>query len=448
MASAKIVLDTRRAKDGDAYPIIVRIYHKSKSLPISTGYSCTIAQWDASSLKIKKSKEYKDWPEANAKIHKIFSDTTTFINNNKKRLGRLDCYELRREILVQDGSEEASDDISVGMAFEKYMDYLNNEGIPSHKAKKRTKEYVIEVKRIVGFILTVIPESASVFNVGDREAGLFFDALKRLRSESGAPLRAKTFNKYVTYARSFFEFIIKSGYQCKNPFNDIILRKTKTNPKMVELEEFHEMINKISPDNSFATYTYKDKLGAQRTERKNMYTPWLRHGLMLALLGGGRRREEIAFLKWSAVIPNGGSLVGGLLLYQNLKVERLSNTQFDDESLPIEIPITRQLADLLIDMGWEHKKRPSEFILGPEVENRAYIISGLTKGFAHYYKQINNPRPGISFKCLRKTYITYARAILADKAKILTGHTTDRVIEDHYEDKKLIREKIVDRLNF
>lgn len=50
-----ISLDTRRAKKDKTYPIILRLSHNGKTLPVSTGYSVPEEFWDDTNRKIKNS---------------------------------------------------------------------------------------------------------------------------------------------------------------------------------------------------------------------------------------------------------------------------------------------------------------------------------------------------------------------------------------------------------
>jgi hypothetical protein len=63
----------------------------------------------------------------------------------------------------------------------------------------------------------------------------------------------------------------------------------------------------------------------------------------------------------------------------------------------------------------------------------------LTRGFSHYYDQLNTGR-NLTFKCLRKTYITNLQIFFSGNGdtKAVTGHSDNQVIEENYIDKKEI----------
>ena len=60
----------------------------------------------------------------------------------------------------------------------------------------------------------------------------------------------------------------------------------------------------------------------------------------------------------------------------------------------------------------------------------------LSRGFTHYYVQLNTGRK-LTFKCLRKTYITNLEIFMGSgNTKAITGHSNDQVIERSYIDRK------------
>ena len=62
----------------------------------------------------------------------------------------------------------------------------------------------------------------------------------------------------------------------------------------------------------------------------------------------------------------------------------------------------------------------------------------LSRGFSHYYNQLKTGRK-LTFKCLRKTYITNLEIYMGNgNTKSITGHSDNQVIERNYIDKKEI----------
>ncbi len=66
------------------------------------------------------------------------------------------------------------------------------------------------------------------------------------------------------------------------------------------------------------------------------------------------------------------------------------------------------------------------------------ISSFISHSFTHYYKQLETERE-LSYKCLRKTYISSLSAALGiENARLITKHSGTQVMEEHYVDKKVI----------
>ena len=106
------------------------------------------------------------------------------------------------------------------------------------------------------------------------------------------------------------------------------------------------------------------------------------------------------------------------------------------------MPITKDLAELLLDL-------PSEgYLIAPEKKNREVISNYLTTCFNHFW-QAAGLRKGISFKHLRKTYITRINLLLgADKTKSLGYHSDFGVQIKHYVEKKEIQKELLNQRMF
>jgi hypothetical protein len=70
------------------------------------------------------------------------------------------------------------------------------------------------------------------------------------------------------------------------------------------------------------------------------------------------------------------------------------------------------------------------------ISRKKVMADILSKGFSHFYKQLNTGRH-LTFKCLRKTYITRLEIFMGHgNTKAITGHSDDSVIERNYLDKR------------
>ena len=61
----------------------------------------------------------------------------------------------------------------------------------------------------------------------------------------------------------------------------------------------------------------------------------------------------------------------------------------------------------------------------------------MSRSFTHFAKLVA-PSEKISFKSLRKTYITKLQIYSGGRAKESTGHSGNEVIEKHYVDQELV----------
>jgi hypothetical protein len=73
-----------------------------------------------------------------------------------------------------------------------------------------------------------------------------------------------------------------------------------------------------------------------------------------------------------------------------------------------------------------------------ESMQRDTISKFMTHSFPHYYKQLGTGR-NLSYKCLRKTYISMISAFIGiDNARLITKHSGTQVMKDSYIDNKVI----------
>jgi len=66
MASIKVLLDTRRAKQDHTYPVILRVINNGKSTSVSVGIYLLEKDWDEDKRQVRKSH-----PNAQLLNHKI-----------------------------------------------------------------------------------------------------------------------------------------------------------------------------------------------------------------------------------------------------------------------------------------------------------------------------------------------------------------------------------------
>jgi integrase len=211
----------------------------------------------------------------------------------------------------------------------------------------------------------------------------------------------------------------------KNPFE--VYHSKSINKQRVETitkGEFEKIMSCINSEDSNIT------LGG-RGEVKNMYRDYLKVGFRLCLLTGFRR-EEVVDLRWSDVFFSGDV---SFFMIKNKKVERNNNIKGDFYKY---VPINSDLFDLLIELGYDKLKTTNNFILSPvRKESLLTIMNTLSKSFT-FYKNKAGIEKNISLKHLRKTYISWVNQVMGNETRVLTSHSTNGVLVEHYLDPTIL----------
>ena len=288
-------------------------------------------------------------------------------------------------------------DFTILGALIEYKRYLSGEHRYTHLVKNITKGYNDECIRYCKYFLDTINgvknvSQTSILNVGQDDVARFY-------TWSEKHYNAKTFNKCLNEVKRFFDFIIKvENVAMKNPFDNYTCKTVfKSNIYTLDKSEFNDIIKAVDNANPII------RLGG-KGEKKNMYRKYLIDGFKLSLLTGGRR-EEVVDLKWSNIFIS----VKGVKFFRirNIKVELLTNDDYWKY-----IPINTDLMNLLNELGYDDKKQTDDFILFPEREVLTKtIMNDLSKGFTHYKKMANIDKK-VSFKNLRKTYLSWVNAVM------------------------------------
>jgi len=141
--------------------------------------------------------------------------------------------------------------------------------------------------------------------------------------------------------------------------------------------------------------------------------PWLKDVFLFALLTG-ERLDGLFLAKWE-------NIEGSFLKIPNWKVNRAKG--YSDFRY---IPITQDLSELL------GKLNPGTgFIFCGEIKNRELLKSYCSKGFIHFWRLTGIDKQ-ISFRHLRKTYLTRIWILLGDKSKGLKSHKHLSTQIDYY----------------
>ena len=162
----------------------------------------------------------------------------------------------------------------------------------------------------------------------------------------------------------------------------------------------------------------------------------MKFAIQLGLLTG-RRRDEIINIKFSDIKAD----AEGNLLYiesEDYKVNRAKGNISETSKKLIYIPITGSLKKLILESGYnKYKDTNTDLLASKKNHNRETLKNQMNKGFSHYYDQLNTGRK-LTFKCLRKTYITRLALSLGLNARVITRHSGEDVIIKHYLDERVI----------
>ena len=311
-----------------------------------------------------------------------------------------------------------------------YFDYMNNENIPAHRHKVRSKGHISEIERYFRYFIDCLKKnqieykSLFVYEIDDRILGIFHNYLLEDKNYSNV-----SYNKVITILRSFYNYLIEEGYYVhRNPFNRMKRRPVRPTVETITEKEYNELVRIIDRDRAVQVLS--------TGEKKYHYYPWLKYAIQLGLLTG-RRRDEIINIKYSDIkIDDSGNMV--LIETEDYKVNRANSNLSEISKKMIYIPVTRTLKKVIYENGYNKYKNTKKYLLAPDkITKRETLKNQMSKGFSHYYNQLSTGRT-LTFKCLRKTYITRLALSLGLNARIITRHSGEDVIIRHYLDQKVI----------
>lgn len=325
-----------------------------------------------------------------------------------------------RDLPFNDDSKEYT---VIGAAL-KYNQYLCGEYELKHLIKVVSEGHRKQTLRYITLFCNVLKchhnfEIMRVSEVSSKDVSRFYCWADNHYS-------AKTFNKCMISLKGFFNFLIDvEKIEMRNPF--AVYHSKSVYPRHIETitkEEFENIIDVIDSSDSLL------KLGG-KGEVKNMYRDYLKNGFRLFLLTGARR-EEVVDLKWSDILHSGDTY---FFMIKNKKVERNQNVNGVFNKY---IPINSDLLDLLLELGYEDKKKSNDFILCPDRTESVYtMMNVLSKSFT-FYKTKAGIKKDISLKHLRKTYISWVNQVMGVETRVLSSHSTDKVLIDHYLDPTIL----------
>lgn len=312
-------------------------------------------------------------------------------------------------------------------ALARYIGWLNNEGVPAHRIKERSMEHIKDVQRSFKALADCLKKNGfnlptvTIDEINDDVVGLIYTQLEN----SG--IANRTFNKQIGYYTSFVNWYKEQyNHPIKNFFETVSRKIVNHTPEAISQKEYEDLLLQITPENGINTNN--------KVARKNLFRPWLKDGIKLAL-ETGRRREELINLKWNNILENDGFKY---IKVEDYKVNHIQKRIAESEKKYIYIPVTESLLKLLNELDYEKNAGCDKYILAPDIKNqRTRVLSDtLSRGFTHFYDQLNTGRK-LTFKSLRKAYITNLEIYMGSgNTKAITGHSDSQVIERNYIDQK------------
>jgi integrase len=311
----------------------------------------------------------------------------------------------------------------------RYVDYLYGINVPAHKYtpkdEKTIKDYIRNIKDFKKALKLKGIEVGDMLitEIGDMEVGYYHEYLTKTKKEDGSiRFSPRTYNNRMRDNRAFFNYIKDSlGVNVTNPFDEVKKKFVKRKNFIVELNEFEELLKMVTKKNGEFEQSDRGNIYI-----RNHYRSWLKDAYKLALYTG-ERRDGIVLMRWSFV-----DLKERIITLPNYKVNKIKD--MDKDRL---IPITIDLYELLRKMGANKLKGTEQYLICPEHKNRETVKDWISKSFTHYWKLLNF-NPEVSFRHLRKTYVTLIYSQFGDKTKAVTDQNVDTILEYYLNKKNIV----------
>lgn len=322
--------------------------------------------------------------------------------------------------------------------FAYYIGFLNNVDVPLHKQKRREQKYINEVDRTFGQFIEALTQNEVDCNilkfteVNDKLVGfLHAHLLYTLKLEN------KTYNNKMSLLSGFTTHIISTfNFNYQNPFLGVPSRLVNVVVESVEQDEFERLLQVITPENGIV---YKIIKTLKNPKKVNMYRPWLKHAFRLALYTGGRS-EDIVLPQWKDIQLTADGKFDTIKVVDH-KIDSANNNITSEKNRFFKyFAITKELGELLYEMGYEIYKGSDKYIIAPEDNvSRSFVSKMISESFSHFYKLLNTGKD-VSFKEIRKAFMTSALNQFGDASPALTNHATVNMTNKRYHDRKVTRD--------
>lgn len=425
-----------------------------KSLKVYCGHNSCRTTIDRGICKVT-GKKIESCPHGDKHRFKVFAHIPGTRNSRRtKMLDTRDIDEAIKQTIdfnkqVKDEARQVPSEIIkdntnqmvfLNHAYATYLATLNGKGVPEHLKRVRSKEHVQDVFRIGKAMFECFDQlgrnrdEVRVTELNDYFVGELHEYLLKVKGFGN-----RTYSKYMTNLKGFMNwYSLETDIPIKNPFAKVKKRPDNPQPKAISKHEFEKLLEKITYENGIVHYPngirYKrgNKLAIKWD--RNFYWKHLKFAFKLDL-HTGLRREELISLKNSNIKEFEGMK---FIQIENFKVNKIQNRNDQNDKKYVFVPVTEALLKILKEGGYSENADPEEYILAPEVTDKALrtksMSDTLSRGFNHFYKLVN-PDGNLTFRSLRKAYITSMSYFTGGDPKSITQHHDNDILEKYYVDK-------------
>jgi len=335
-------------------------------------------------------------------------------------------YDKREDVQNQDQP------ILLIHTFSRFLAWLQNEQVPFHLQRERSPEHIKDYERAFILCTQCLKENGedmetfTIQEINDHTVGKIYATLEN-RGFSG-----RTINKYIGFMKTLCSWYNNEfNVQLKNYFKKGPKRnETPPERESISDNEFEDMLELVTLENGRIEYPNGIK------PKRNLFRPWLKNAFKIGHETGGRR-EEIITLRWSDIKERNGI---PYIKVEDFKSNRIKNRIKPEEKRYKILPITSSLKKLLDEFDYEKNKGKDEYILEPQLKTRRnrVMADSMSRAFSHYYSLLGTGKK-LTLKSLRKSFITAIEMQMGSElARIITGHSSARMIPEHYRDDRMI----------
>lgn len=293
--------------------------------------------------------------------------------------------------------EEKERPMTLAGCFAMYLDCLQGIGVFEFEKKDRSGAYIkamaMNGRRFMTFLksLGIDPNSIRVDEVTGQVVDQYYKHVKERTCSSN------TLDHLFRPLKGLYKFLIdKKGYVIRNPFKNVHISQEGGNPRAIDYDDVMKIKRAITPKDSVEVF--------KKGYRKNRYRPWLSDAIDLALYTG-LRREQIVEIKWSDVKCDSQGRPE-YIRSSNLKVNRMLNGGKTGKERFVNVPISAELLETLNRLGLSSKHGSDSYVLAPDAEiSRKNLLQQMSACF-RFYRNKAGVSTELSFKSLRKTYLS------------------------------------------